>query len=151
MVLRASEVLHWTEQKNGTYAAALPASLFDTLDGRSLVILCCYKISHHSYFNIYIIQNSSIRIQLHLGTAQHEPPTLSLAVAYSAVQIMLTSAISVTALHCIKGTSNSSLYNPFLNALQPGVGCNAATTGQVHINGQPLVSTANIKTIVACA
>lgn len=38
----------------------------------------------------------------------------------------------------LDGTSNSSLYNPFLTALQPGQGCTAPTTGQVHLNGEYL-------------
>lgn len=66
VIIRASETLTWQRQTDGTYKAALPVSLFDTLDG----------------------------------------------------------------------TTNSSIYNPFVTQLQPGVGCNAVTTGQVHMFGQ---------------
>lgn len=33
VVIRASEILSWTQQPNGTYTTTLPETLFDTLDG----------------------------------------------------------------------------------------------------------------------
>lgn len=36
----------------------------------------------------------------------------------------------------IDGTPKGKLYNPFLDPMQSGVGCNALTTGQVHIDGK---------------
>ena len=38
----------------------------------------------------------------------------------------------------IDGTPKGKLYNPFLDPMQSGVGCNAITTGQVYIDGEPL-------------
>ena len=61
----STNALDWIAQSDGTYEAALPSSLFDTLDG----------------------------------------------------------------------TPNSSLYNPFLDQMQPGGGCRCFTTGQVYASG----------------
>lgn len=44
---------------------------------------------------------------------------------------------------CLPGTANSSLYNPFLHDMQSGAGCNAWTTGQVHLNGNPFAEVAS--------
>jgi hypothetical protein len=38
----------------------------------------------------------------------------------------------------IDGTPKGKLYNPFLDPMQPNSGCNAMTTGQVYIDGNPL-------------
>jgi hypothetical protein len=38
----------------------------------------------------------------------------------------------------LDGTPAGKLYNPFLDPIQPGVGCNALTTGQVYVDGKPL-------------
>ena len=46
--------------------------------------------------------------------------------------------LPVSLFDTLDGTDNSSLYNPFVTPLQPGVGCNAVTTGQVHMDGQYL-------------
>jgi len=38
----------------------------------------------------------------------------------------------------IDGTPTGELYNPFLDPMQPGSGCNALTTGQVYVDDAPL-------------
>ena len=51
---------------------------------------------------------------------------------------ILKATLSSELFDTLDGTKNSSLYNPFTETLQPGVGCVGFTTGQVYIHGKPL-------------